>query len=86
MLAGPTYQEGRLVAAHGVLRTPVRECGILAWPALQNVINDARAHELTVDVHMSGWIVRRGWIVARGEVARLRRMKEQLHRLTEQLS
>lgn len=67
----------------GRLRQQI-QVGCLAWPEVQDVINDARAHDLTVEEHLSGWLVRSGWLVFTGGEKELRRIETRLRALGEE--
>ena len=55
-----------------VLRAPV-QVGLLAMPALNQLVNYGRSLGLDVDLHISGWLIRSGYVVASGEPEAVRR-------------
>ncbi len=67
----------------GTLRCPI-EAGIAAYPAIRDVANYGRAHGATVDLHVQGWLVKRGWFVARGDLVVVRKLREMLTELERQ--
>jgi hypothetical protein len=58
------------------------ECGLLAWPILQDALAYLRAHGARVEVHRGGgWITRRGWIQVTGTPAQIQTFLRTLSRL-----